>query len=1200
MKKKTFRRVAALILAGLMCFGIVAGALAMILPTLAAESTNINEYAPGGSEAVSIGAAVSISASTNQKKGAENTYEMPSEKWGKKFLTDGSVSDGYGWSCDPYDREMDRNVPVTVTLKLTTPSDILGVTLFPHGQFPNTYEIQVSSDGSNFKTMASDSGVAPNNSENKTYLFDAANVTHVRLHITDRNPAKGNDGSLAQLGEIAVWGKAQTSLRLDRAAIELYVNETDTLTPTLTGVKDQPAVTFKSADTAVAAVDANGKITAKKPGKTTITATCTALNLSATCVVSVVETKHDFNENIMISIFWPPTPEYITDEQYRLMADAGINWVMGAGEETLATPENQQKMLELCAKYGMGMTINDGNFGDNVLGKSEATIAQYVAKYHNVPAAYGFYMRDEPVNPNAYLDAYIALKKAAPEAYMHLNFLPQGAYGGADVYKAQMNDWCALTAAAGYPIEYLMFDQYPFGLQAGSMNRAGFFENTRSCWEIGLKNNVKTGMYIQTVQQDVAFRRPEASAIRYEMYAALAFGYKQLSFFTWFTPVNRSEPFSDGIISADGQPNEHYETVKTLNHEILAIGETLVDCDALEVYFNGRDTYGQPAVPDDFFVQAGKNDSVILSFLRHRETGRNYLMVVNNEFMRKQEVVLTFDAAISSISEVSRTDGSLKPLAMDGQKLTVEFPAGDAMLIALPEDFDHYKPAEGQPSATTNLAADADVTCPTSQGSDGWYIYNLTDGHRMTGTGSSANGWKTLDHNDSYIQLDLGRTLDFNRIDLYSAGTFFEHGVKFPKTIKISVSTDGETFKEVKTISDMTPAKLSGDAITFEKQTARYIRLDLTGAKRADKYMALNEIEVYCDDGSVPAPEKFTLSGMSDAVVDYKDGENIALNKPAFASSTTPGHYVAWGWALEFINNGVAVNSGWTSNVGLHQTADATEFVGIDFGDVFAVEKIVISPLGAFPIDYTIDLSADGEEWTTVSNVKGASRPSSDVILTLDTPVNGRFIRMTATKLASGGNQQDGYLFQLGEIEVYGKPVCDTTELKAALELYKTEGGDESAQLYTDALAALENPLLTQTRADDYIKKLYEAVGYAPETEPPAVETEPETTPETDPTVDTDRETDPEPAPETPAESTPDTAENETVSADTSADTDPESVQGTESVPAPGESSGESKPADTAKPAAKDDGGCGSVVGAGLIALLPIGAGIILLRRRKE
>ncbi len=1174
-KHQTLRRVAAIVLAALMCFGVVAMTVALILPAFAAE-TSVETYAPSGSQLVSGGATVTLSECTNQRAGSENSYEMETERWAKKFLVDGLIGNG-GWSCQPYDREMDQTKPVTIMLKLATEAEVVGVTLFPNGQFPNTYEIQVSSDGKTFKTVVSDSGVAPGNKDPKAYSFAAEKATHIRLHITDRNPATGADGALAQLGEIAVWGKAKASLKLNRAAIELLVGETDTLAPVFAGEDGKPAVTFKSADASVATVDANGKVTAKKLGKTTITATCASINQSATCTVEVVEIKHDFNDNIMISIFWPPTPDYITDEQYKLMADAGINWVMGAGEETLATPENQAKMLELCAKYGMGMTINDGNFGDNVLGKSEAVIAQYVAKYQNVPAAYGFYMRDEPFNPNAYIDAYIALKKAAPDAYMHLNFLPQGAYGTADVYKAQMNDWCALTAAAGYPIEYLMFDQYPFGLQAGSMNRAGFFENTRSCWEIGLKNNVKTGMYIQTVQQDVAFRRPTDSEIRYEMYAALAFGYKQLSFFTWFTPVNRSEPFSDGIISPTGKPNAHYETVKTINHEVLAIGETLIDCDALEVWFNGRDTYGQPAVPADFFVQAGKHDSVIMSFLRPKETGRNYLMVVNNEFNRKQEVELTFDPAIKSVSEVSRTDGSLKALTMDGQTLTIEFPAGDGILIALPEGYDYYKAPEGQPSETTNLAADATVTCPTSVGADGWYIYNLTDGVRLTGGENPAAGWRSENHNDSFIQLDLGRTMDFNRIDLYSAGTFFEHGTNFPKIIKISVSNDGTTFTEVKTISDMTPTKLSGDKITFEKQTARYIRLDLSGMVRRDRYAALNEIEVYCDNGNVPAPEKFTLTGVGDMIVDYTEGQNIALGKPAFASSTTPAQFTAWGWSLDYINDGRktygAYVGGWTSNVGRNSSADATEYVGIDFGDVFALEKVILQPHGYFPIDYTIDVSVDGSEWTVISAVRGASNPKEDVVLTLDTPVNARFLRVTATKLTGGGN--DGYLFQLGEIEAFGKPVCDTTELKAALELYKAEGGDESAKLYTDAQAALENPLLTQTRADDYIKKLYEAVGYEPETEPEEtepVETVPdETVPESDP-VETPAETDPE---ETPVE--------------TPAATDPATPDDSKPV----ESAPETDPA--------DDKGCASAVGMIVpLAILAASAGAILRRRRED
>lgn len=72
-------------------------------------------------------------------------------------------------------------------------------------------------------------------------------------------------------------------------------------------------------------------------------------------------------------------------------------------------------MLELCAKYGMGMTVQDGNFGANLLTSSDRRIQQYVSTYQSYPAAQGYYLLDEPRNPNDFIDAYASLKKAAPQ-----------------------------------------------------------------------------------------------------------------------------------------------------------------------------------------------------------------------------------------------------------------------------------------------------------------------------------------------------------------------------------------------------------------------------------------------------------------------------------------------------------------------------------------------------------------------------------------------------------------------------------------------------------------------------------------------------------------------------------------------------------------------------------------------------------------
>ncbi len=893
-------------------------------------------------------------------------------------------------------------------------------------------------------------------------------------------------GGGATVVALPVGAADEARLSILRPALELSLGETDTLVPTVTGKANGYTVTFESSDPAVVAVDEKGNLTAKKIGHATITVTLAGTNQAVNCSVTVIEKEHSFDDQIMITIFWPPTAAYINDEQFKLMADAGITQVMGAGPDQ-GSVEVQGKMLELCAKYGMGLTIEDGS-GWNF--QSEERIAELIRRYHNVPAAYGFYLIDEPFNANSFVSTYVGIKKQEPNAYVHLNFLPEGAYG-ATTYRAQMTDYARLCADAGYPLDYLMFDNYPFGLEEGSMWREGFFSNLRSVHDVGLKEEVKTGLYIQTVRQDVSFRRPTDAEIRYEMYASLAFGYKQLSFFTWFTPSGRNEPFSDGIISADGKPNAHYEAIKTINHEIHAMEAILVKCDAREIYFGGPDTYGQPAVPYDFFVKPAEDDSVILSYLYNRETGHSYLMVVNNDFTNPQEVTLTFDDAIKSLSEVSRADGALKPLAMSGQVLSLSLAAGDGMLIALPEDFVRYKAPEGQPAATVNLAADGRIYASSSPGDFGYYIYYLNDSLRFSAGPERA--WSSVGREDAYIKVDLGRTLDFNRVDIYPAGNMLNFGENFPVNAEISVSNDGVDWRVVKTCTGLAVKDDKGVQIDIDKQTARYIRVDMKDIPEGNTCVALNEIEVYCDDGTVPPPSAFNLLG-EQKIITYTEGQDLALGKEAFASST----YEAYGFSLSQINDG-NTGSSWTSGINRHTTPDATEYVGIDFGDRFAVDRVVIYPSAAgFPQNYVLELSLDGQTWIEISKIEGFQhKRGQPIVVSLGDPVPARFVRMTGTKLSSGGAARDGYLFQLAALEAYGSPICDTAPLQAALEAFRAEGGDTTSALYGEAVAGAENSCLTQSQADDLTKRLYAAIGYNPDGTDPTPDTAPDTVGET-------------------------------------------------------------------------------------------------------
>ena len=544
--------------------------------------------------------------------------------------------------------------------------------------------------------------------------------------------------------------------------------------------------------------------------------------------------------------------------------------------------------------------------------------------------------------------------------------------------------------------------------------------------------------------------------------------------------MDRSEPFEDGIISSTGVPNKHYAAVSKINHEVLALGKVLIDCDALEIYLNGE-TWGQESIPEDFPVQPTDNKNYTVSLLKNRESGRNYLMIVNNNFSQKQTISLSFDSKITGLFEVSKIDGSLSAVSFDGGKLKLELAAGDGVLYALPEGLDFTDPVTPAPVGT-NLAIGGQVQCNSSTGESDQYMNNLNDGERECEY-SGTLGWASNKTKETEIIVDIGYATDLNRVDIYPAGTGKTFGRNFGKNITVSVSEDGKSWKKVHEQTGIN-AKEGIPSFTFEKSHARYVKLDITGYSGT---LALAEIEIFMDDGSVG--EAGTNNGPREEIV-YTEGMNIALDRPFDVSSQTNEQYVAWGWAGKFINDG-NLNNGWTSNVKIHDKAESTEYVIIDFGDLFAVDKVVVYPISdLWPEDFEIYLSVDGENWTSIAKETGSQKPKKNYTVTLDTPVEGVMLKLEATKLRS--TAADGYMLQLAEIEAYGKPICDKTALQAIMDEYVAAGGDTGAEAYVKAQAGMDNALLTSTSMDVLVRALKAAMPQVEQT------TEAETTEPTD------------------------------------------------------------------------------------------------------
>jgi hypothetical protein len=140
----------------------------------------------------------------------------------------------------------------------------------------------------------------------------------------------------------------------------------------------------------------------------------------------------------------------------------------------------------------------------------------------------------------------------------------------------------------------------------------------------------------------------------------------------------------------------------------------------------------------------------------------------------------------------------------------------------------------------------------------------------------------------------------------------------------------------------------------------------------------------FCPGGSAPPPPP--------------PSANLALNKPAIASSTENGTFSA---SAAVDGNG---GTRWSS------AFSDPQWIRVDLGASFRINRVVLRWETAFGRAYQIQVSADGNNWTTIRSTTTSPGGVEDFGVT----GTGRFVRMFGTARGT----QWGY--SLFEFEIYG------------------------------------------------------------------------------------------------------------------------------------------------------------------------------------
>lgn len=800
----------------------------------------INSYAPENCINLAIDSIVS----------ATESYEE-GEKWGVHNINDGDTQRNGGYTSEPVNRTMH------IDFNLCNVAEVKRVVIFPNGVAPKTFEIQTSCDGTTYTTVTTQTieTLYPS----APIVFDLPSTTfasHIRIYVTERY---ASESYYVQFAEMAIYGiKNAYDAELNKTKVKLTIGDTLQLQWNVENMNSfdpyNHEIEWSSSDEAVATVTADGLVTAKAVGETTVRVTNKTIGYYAEAKVNVYESIPFAREEMTVSVFSPPLGTLFTDEQYKLLSEADVDLIINT--YNVYTTEDNLALLSMAEKYGMNAIAADMRLRTNTTSLSKELIEEVYSDYKGISNLEGFYIYDEPWNANAYKNTVNSIAETLPGGMVYVNFFPGFVYNSYEQYEYILDDWASITNGNAD----LMFDVYPF-MADGTTNYNRLFDSLDAIRRAGLKYDVNTAGCVQTIGYGpvggpLTNRIPNEADIRYQNMAYLAYGIKHVSYWKYSQEApNGIEDYSVCPVDESGNPTDVYYYMQKINPIVHTLGKTLINCDAKEVYVTGSNTYGQSSVPSSFFVQpADSSQSLILSYIQDKNSGRNYLMVVNNDLSSSVTAPLTFASGIDSIELLNNDTGTWTSSSVSGN-YNVSLLPGGAALIALPESYRYAETPASEPYKTNNfyhktVFGDSSLGTPGTreQNLSGWYLNALTDGYIVSNSEKGINGWcsELKDASfETYVKIDLGETQTIDSVTLHAVDETTGYNPYFPKAYTVSVSADGETWTQVASVTNSTVA----DEIThnFNSVSARYIKVDVTEMNEIDGVYAAALAEIETD-----------------------------------------------------------------------------------------------------------------------------------------------------------------------------------------------------------------------------------------------------------------------------------------------------------------------------------------------------------------
>ena len=263
-----------------------------------------------------------------------------------------------------------------------------------------------------------------------------------------------------------------------------------------------------------------------------------------------------------------------TEEQVAEIKECGYTQVLLQREED----ELFHKHCKWFAKYELQAIWIDHSFYLHSSDSMDAEAAADLVNANLDPQTYagcditwGHLLKDEPSAAAfpALSGAVRAYNERNSEKIAYINLFPSYASAeqlGTDSFQAYVDQFFAAVEG----LEHASLDYYPLNTD-GIMS--GYFSDLQTLSAKASENNIPFGIYIQSVSFAPSKRTPTEDEMRWQTYCCLAFGAKQIKYFTYRTPGSSSEQFLDALIGRDDEKTERWYGAQKINTELAAISD---------------------------------------------------------------------------------------------------------------------------------------------------------------------------------------------------------------------------------------------------------------------------------------------------------------------------------------------------------------------------------------------------------------------------------------------------------------------------------------------------------------------------------------------------------------------------------------------------------------------------------------------------